>query len=164
MIRQQWYSLCALLYHDLMRIDDAVGNMRLWSVWWVAGGVIGECCEGPGPGLHWTALQGQSVRVQCQAIRHFEWSEPCSGSRAGRRLKLQPAVRDTDSDCSNRLQNGVKACSKIVLSLSKEYLTRMVLFRMRAKTSEFLKVLNRAKIEEESKKKTGNRGAKSPFI
>jgi len=36
--------------------------------------------------------------------------------------------------------------------------------RMRAKTSEFLKVLNRAKIEEESKKKTGNRGAKSPFI
>jgi len=36
--------------------------------------------------------------------------------------------------------------------------------RMRAKTSEFLKVLNRAKIEEESKKKPGNRGAKSPFI
>lgn len=37
--------------------------------------------------------------------------------------------------------------------------------RMRAKTSEFLKVLNRAKIEEESKKKgLGNRGAKSPFI
>ena len=41
---------------------------------------------------------------------------------------------------------------------------RVNLFRMRAKTSEFLKVLNRAKIEEESKKKTGNRGAKSPFI
>jgi len=36
--------------------------------------------------------------------------------------------------------------------------------RMRAKTSEFLKVLNRAKIEEESKKKPGNRGGKSPFI
>jgi len=36
--------------------------------------------------------------------------------------------------------------------------------RMRAKTSEFLKVLNRAKIEEESKKKSVNRGAKSPFI
>ena len=37
-------------------------------------------------------------------------------------------------------------------------------FRMRAKTSEFLKVLNRAKIEEESKKKGSKIGAKSPFI
>jgi len=36
--------------------------------------------------------------------------------------------------------------------------------RMRAKTSEFLKVLNRAKIEEESKKKGSKIGAKSPFI
>ena len=41
---------------------------------------------------------------------------------------------------------------------------RVIPFRMRAKTSEFLKVLNRAKIEEESKKKSVNRGAKSPFI
>jgi len=37
-------------------------------------------------------------------------------------------------------------------------------FRMRAKTSEFLKVLNRAKIEEETKKKPSYMGAKTPFI
>jgi len=36
--------------------------------------------------------------------------------------------------------------------------------RMRAKTSEFLKVLNRAKIEEETKKKPSYMGGKSPFI
>ena len=33
---------------------------------------------------------------------------------------------------------------------------------MRAKTSEFLKVLNRAKIEEETKKKPSYMGAKTP--
>lgn len=36
--------------------------------------------------------------------------------------------------------------------------------RMRAKTSEFLKVLNRAKIEEANKKKPSYLGSKSPFI
>ena len=90
-------------------------------------------------------------------------SEPHSG---GSRLKLQPAVRPTDSDCrTSSLQNRVKACSKILFSLvSRTFIMGVNLFRMRAKTSEFLKVLNRAKIEEESKKKPGNRGGKSPFI
>jgi len=37
--------------------------------------------------------------------------------------------------------------------------------RMRAKTSDFLKVLNRAKIEDETnKKKPSYMGAKSPFV
>merc|ERR1711892_1236648 len=36
--------------------------------------------------------------------------------------------------------------------------------RMRAKTSEFLKVLNRAKIEEDSKKKPSMMGPKKPFV
>ena len=90
-------------------------------------------------------------------------SEPYSGWC---RLKLQPAFRPTDSDCRTSLQNRVKACSKILFSfVSRTFIMRVNLFRMRAKTSEFLKVLNRAKIEEESKKKgLGNRGAKSPFI
>ena len=89
-------------------------------------------------------------------------SEPYPG---GSRLKLQPAVRPTDSDCRTSLQNRVKACSKILFSfVSRTFVMRVNLFRMRAKTSEFLKVLNRAKIEEESKKKGSKIGAKSPFI
>ena len=83
-------------------------------------------------------------------------SEPCSAT-AG-----TTAVTNPDPDCS-RLQNRVKACSKISLQLA-SIVMRVIPFRMRAKTSEFLKVLNRAKIEEESKKKSVNRGAKSPFI
>ena len=49
--------------------------------------------------------------------------------------------------------------------LFQSILTLYFVFRMRAKTSEFLKVLNRAKIEEENtKKKTSFMGNRGQFI
>ena len=57
----------------------------------------------------------------------------------------------------------VKAC-RVECSGTLQLVISFFCFRMRAKTSEFLKVLNRAKIEEESKKKGSKIGAKSPFI
>ena len=52
-----------------------------------------------------------------------------------------------------------------VFGLFQSILTLNIVFRMRAKTSEFLKVLNRAKIEEENtKKKTSFMGNRGQFI
>ena len=52
-----------------------------------------------------------------------------------------------------------------VFGLFQSILTSYFVFRMRAKTSEFLKVLNRAKIEEENtKKKTSFMGNRGQFI
>ena len=52
-----------------------------------------------------------------------------------------------------------------VFWLFQSVLTFYIIFRMRAKTSEFLKVLNRAKIEEENtKKKTSFMGNRGQFI
>ena len=52
-----------------------------------------------------------------------------------------------------------------VFSLFQSILKSYIVFRMRAKTSEFLKVLNRAKIEEENtKKKTSYMGNRGQFI
>ena len=89
---------------------------------------------------------------------------PLRGQGAGSNCSVQSGTQ-TQTAAAPACTMGSRLAAKYSLVCIESVLTRVVLFRMRAKTSEFLKVLNRAKIEEETKKKgLGNRGAKSPFI
>ena len=88
---------------------------------------------------------------------------PLRGQGAGSNCSVQSGTQTQTAAPACTM--GSRLAAKYSLVCIESVLTRVVLFRMRAKTSEFLKVLNRAKIEEETKKKgLGNRGAKSPFI
>ena len=64
--------------------------------------------------------------------------------------------------CTEHSGHTIPAFSFVLLLLTFQLL--LLIFRMRAKTSEFLKVLNRAKIEEDSAKKKPSYMGKTPFV
>ena len=66
--------------------------------------------------------------------------------------------------CTEHSGHTIPAFSFVLLLLTGTFQLLLLIFRMRAKTSEFLKVLNRAKIEEDSAKKKPSYMGKTPFV